>query len=158
MDSGLPNGETSRRGQPRLAEPDIYQGKLPQVTDIRPKELGTSVNLETSLPLDSWVNVTRLCDSQVKHRAPGPGVKSSSHDSHTRVTYPERNHIFLHSHWNQDTEQETSELSLSTKPVFRPLLILAILIGGHRNMAWQPLSLTGSVDGVGRRLHSAPGL
>ncbi|MBW01213.1 Inactive ubiquitin carboxyl-terminal hydrolase 54, partial [Eschrichtius robustus] len=108
MNSGLPNGETSRGGQSRLAESGIYHGKPSQVRDARPKELGSSVDLGTSLPLDSWVNVTRLCDSQLG--VPGPGMKSSPPDSHTCVTYPERNHILLHPHWNLDTEQETSEL------------------------------------------------
>ncbi|XP_028614445.1 inactive ubiquitin carboxyl-terminal hydrolase 54 isoform X1 [Grammomys surdaster] len=157
-DSGFPNGETSRRGQPRLAEPDIYQGKLPQVTDIRPKELGSSVNLGTPLPLDSWVNVTRLCDSQVKHRAPGPGVKSSSHDSHTCITYPERNHILLHPHWNQDTEQETSELESLYQASLQASSHTGHSDWRSQDVAWQPLSLTGSADGMGRRLHSAPGL
>ncbi|XP_029420978.1 inactive ubiquitin carboxyl-terminal hydrolase 54 isoform X2 [Nannospalax galili] len=157
MDSGLPNGEISRRGQSRLAEPDIYQGKLSQVTDARPKELGSSINLGTSLPLDSWVNVTRLYDSQIKHRVPGPGIQSSSHDSHTCVTYPERNHILLHPHWNQDTEQETSEL----ESLFQASLQTSQTgCSGWRqqNVDWQPLNHTGSADGMGRRLHSAPGL
>lgn len=157
VDSGLPNGETAGRGQPRLAEPNIYQGKLPQVTETRSKELGSSVNLGTSLSLDSWVNVTRLCDSQVTHRGPGPGVKPSSHDTHKCVTYPERNHILLHPHWNQDTEQETSELeslyqaSLQASPTGCSEWRL-------QDVAWQTLNQTGFADGMGRRLHSAPGL
>ncbi|XP_052045785.1 inactive ubiquitin carboxyl-terminal hydrolase 54 isoform X2 [Apodemus sylvaticus] len=158
MDSGLPNGETSRRGQPRLAESDIYQGKLPQVTDIRPKDLGSSANLGTSLPLDSWVNVTRLCDSQVKYSAPGPGVKSSSHNSHKPVTYPERNHILLHPHWNQDTEQETSELESFYQASLQASSHTGYSDWRSQDVAWQPLSLAGSADGMGRRLHSAPGL
>lgn len=158
MDSGLPNGEASRRRQPRLSKADIYQGKLPQVTDTRPTELGSSVSLGTSLPLDSWVNVTRLCDSQVKHRAPGLGVKSSSHDSRTCVTYPERNPILLHPHWNQDTEQETSELESLYQASLQASSHTGYSDWRSQDVAWQPLSLTGSTDGMGRRLHSAPGL
>lgn len=142
MDSGLPNGETAGRGQPRLAEPNIYQGRLSQVTDTRPKELGSSVILGTSLPLDSWVNVTRLCDSQVKHRGPGPGIKSSSHDSHTCVTYPERNHILLHPHWNQDTEQETSELE-SLYQASLQASRTGCSEWRSQDVAWQPLNQTG---------------
>lgn len=143
IDSGLPNGQTSRRGQSRLAESDIYQGKLPQVTDIRPKELGSSANLGTSLPLDSWVNVTRLSDSQVKHSAPGPGVKSSSHNSHIPVTYPERNHILLHPHWNQDTEQETSELESLYQASLQASSHTGYSDWRSQDVAWQPLSLAG---------------
>lgn len=146
MDSGLPNGEASRRRQPRLAEADIYQGKLPQVTDTRPTELGSSVSLGTSLPLDSWVNVTRLCDSQVKHRAPGLGVKSSSHDSRTCVTYPERNPILLHPHWNQDTEQETSELESLYQASLQASSHTGYSDWRSQDVAWQPLSLTGKTN------------
>ncbi|XP_074230307.1 ubiquitin carboxyl-terminal hydrolase 54 isoform X2 [Camelus bactrianus] len=157
MNSGLPNGDTSRGGQPRLAEPAIYHGKPSQVRDARPKELGSKVNLGTSLPLDSWVNVTRLCDSQLTHGVPGPGMKSSPHGSYTCVTYPERDHILLHPHWNQDTEQETSEL----KSLYQASLQVShsgCSEWGQQDVAWHPLSQTGSTDGVGRRLHSAPGL
>ncbi|XP_063526549.1 inactive ubiquitin carboxyl-terminal hydrolase 54 isoform X16 [Pongo pygmaeus] len=159
LNSGLPNGENSRGGQPRLAEPDIYQEKLSQVRDVRSKDLGSGTDLGTSLPLDSWVNITRFCDSQLKHGAPRPGMKSSPHDSHTCVTYPERNHILLHPHWNQDTEQETSELESLYQASLQ-----ASQAGcsgwGQQDTAWHPLSQTGSADGMGRRLHSAhdPGL
>uniref|UniRef100_A0A2K5QTZ8 Ubiquitin specific peptidase 54 n=2 Tax=Cebus imitator TaxID=2715852 RepID=A0A2K5QTZ8_CEBIM len=142
LNSGLPNGETSRGGQPRLAEPDIYQEKPLQVRDARSKDLSSSTDLGTSLPLDSWVNVTRFCDSQLKHGSP--------------VTYPERNHILLHPHWNQDTEQEASELESLYQASLQ-----ASQAGcsgwGQQNMAWHPLRQTGSADGMGRRLHSAPG-
>ncbi|KAF5929053.1 hypothetical protein HPG69_015526 [Diceros bicornis minor] len=157
MNTGLPNGENSRGGQPRLAEPGMYQAKLSQVSNARPKELDSSVDLGTSLPLDSWVNVTRLCDSQLKHGVPGPGMKSSPHDSHMCVAYPERNHILLHPHWNEDTEQETSELESLYQASLQ-----ASQAGcsgwGQQDVTWHPLSQTGSADGMGRRLHSAPGL
>ncbi|XP_029787790.1 inactive ubiquitin carboxyl-terminal hydrolase 54 isoform X3 [Suricata suricatta] len=157
MNSGLLNSETSRGRQPGLAEPSMYQGKPSQVRDARPKELGSSVDLGTSLPLDSWVNVTRLCDSQLKHGVPGPGMKSSPHESHTCVAYPERNHILLHPHWNQDTEQETSELESLYQASLQ-----ASQAGcsgwGQQDVAWNSFNQTGSADGVGRRLHSAPGL
>nr|XP_035123866.1 inactive ubiquitin carboxyl-terminal hydrolase 54 isoform X3 [Callithrix jacchus] len=156
LNSGRPNGETSRGGQPRLAEPDIYQEKPSEVRDARSKDLGSSTDLGTSLPLDSWVNVTRFCDSQLKHGSPGPGMNSSLHDSHTCGTYPERNHILLHPHWNQDTEQETSEL----ESLYQASLQASQAgCSGWRqqNMAWHPLRQTCSADGMGRRLHSAPG-
>ncbi|XP_038165985.1 inactive ubiquitin carboxyl-terminal hydrolase 54 isoform X4 [Arvicola amphibius] len=156
MDSGLPSGETPGREQPRLAEPNIYQGKLSQVIDSDSKELGSSVNLGISVPLDSWVNVTRLCDSQVTHRGSGPGV-ASSHDAHTCITYPERNHILLHPHWNQDTEQETSELE-SLYQASLQASRTGCSEWRSQDVAWQPLNQTGFADGMGRRLHSAPGL
>lgn len=142
MNSGLPNGETSRRGQLRLAEPGMYQGKPSQVSNARPKELDSGIDLGTSLPLDSWVNVTRLCDSQLKHGVPVPGMKSSPYDSHICVAYPEINHIHLHPHWNQDTEQETSELESLYQASLQ-----ASQAGcsgwGQQDVTWHPLSLTG---------------
>ncbi|XP_036911815.1 inactive ubiquitin carboxyl-terminal hydrolase 54 isoform X4 [Sturnira hondurensis] len=157
MNSGLPNGETSWGGQPRLAEPNMYQRKPSQVRDVRPKELGSSVDLGTSLPLDSWVNVTKLCDSQLKHGVPGPEIKSSPTNPYTCAAYPDRNHILLHPHWNQDTEQETSELESLYQASLQ-----ASQTGcsgwEQRDVAWYPLSQTDSADGIGRRLHSAPGL
>ncbi|XP_019480230.1 PREDICTED: inactive ubiquitin carboxyl-terminal hydrolase 54 [Hipposideros armiger] len=152
MNSGLPNGEASLGGQPRLAEAGMYQGKPSQVRDARPQEPGSSSDLGTSLPLDSWVNVTRLCDSQLKHEVRGPGMKSFPNNPHACVAYPERNHIFLHPHWNQDTEQETSEL----ESLYQASLQASEW--GQQDVAWHPLNQTGSADGVGRRLHSAPGL
>ncbi|XP_030881593.1 inactive ubiquitin carboxyl-terminal hydrolase 54 isoform X5 [Leptonychotes weddellii] len=149
MYSGLPNSETSRGRQPRLAEPSMNQGKPSQVRDARPKELGNSVDLGTSLPLDSWVNVTRLCDSQLKHGVPGPGMKSSPHDSHTCVAYPEKNHILLHPHWNQDTEQETSELESLYQASLQ-----ASQAGcsgwGQQDVAWHSFNQTGKNATMGR--------
>lgn len=149
MYSGLPNSETSRGRQPRLAEPSMNQGEPSQVRDARPKELGNSVDLGTSLPLDSWVNVTRLCDSQLKHGVPGPGMKSSPHDSHTCVAYPEKNHILLHPHWNQDTEQETSELESLYQASLQ-----ASQAGcsgwGQQDVAWRSFNQTGKNATMGR--------
>lgn len=142
MNSGLPNGETSWGGQPRLAEPDKYQRKPSQVRDARPKELGSNVDLGTPFSLDSWVNVTRLCDSQLKHGAPGPEMKSSPNNSRTYVAGPDRNHIFFHPHWNQDTEQETSELESLYQASLQ-----ASQAGwsgwGQQDVAWHPPSQTG---------------
>ena len=150
MNCGPPNGEASRGGQPRLAESGIYHGKPSQVRDAGPKELGSSVDSGTSLPLDSWVNVTRLCDSQLKHGVPGPGMKSSPHDSHTCVTYPERNHIILHPHWNQDTEQETSELE-SLYQASLQVSQSGCSGCGQQEVVWNPLSQTGKNATRGRR-------
>ncbi|XP_072611187.1 ubiquitin carboxyl-terminal hydrolase 54 isoform X27 [Vulpes vulpes] len=147
MNSGLPKSETSRGRQPRLAEPSMNQGKPSQVRDARPKELGSSVDLGTSLPLDSWVNVTRLCDSQLKHGVPGPGMKSSPHDSHTCAAYPEKNHILLHPHWNQDTEQETSELE-SLYQASLQASQAGCSAWGQQDVAWHSLNQTGTSRSV----------
>ncbi|XP_054986321.1 inactive ubiquitin carboxyl-terminal hydrolase 54 isoform X2 [Sorex araneus] len=157
LTSGLPNGDAARGGQPWLTEPAVCQWELAPVGDAGPKERGRSVNLGSSLPLDSWVNATRLCDSQFKHGVPGPGVKSSPYDPHICVAYPERNHILLHPHWNQDTEQEMSELE-SLYQASLQVSQAGCSAWGRQDVTGDPLSQTGSADGMGRRLHSAPGL
>ncbi|XP_049645041.1 inactive ubiquitin carboxyl-terminal hydrolase 54 isoform X3 [Suncus etruscus] len=155
--SGLPNGDMPRGGQPRPAEPVPCPRKPTAVNDVSTQELGRSRNVGTSWPLDSWVNATRLCDSQFKLELPGPSLKPSPPDTHSCVAYPERNHILLHPHWNQDTEQEMSELeSLYQASLQAPQ---AGRIGwGRQDVAGDPLSQAGPADGVRRRLHSAPGL
>ncbi|XP_076981031.1 ubiquitin carboxyl-terminal hydrolase 54 isoform X3 [Tamandua tetradactyla] len=71
--------------------------------------------------------------------------------------YPERNHILLHPHWNQDTEQETSELE-SLYQASLQASEPSCSGWGQQDVPWHPLNQTGSADGRGRRLHSAPGL
>nr|XP_058155048.1 inactive ubiquitin carboxyl-terminal hydrolase 54 isoform X16 [Dasypus novemcinctus] len=147
INSVFPNGENSRGAQSRLTELSTYQGKPSQVKDAMPQKLGSSFDLGTSLPLDSWVNVTRLYDSQLKHGVPGPGVKSSAHDFHTCVAYPERNHILLHPHWNQDTEQETSELESLYQASLQASQV-GCSTWRQQDVPWHPLSQTGTSRSV----------
>ncbi|XP_045147128.1 inactive ubiquitin carboxyl-terminal hydrolase 54 isoform X2 [Echinops telfairi] len=154
---GLPNGETSWREQSTFVEPEKYKGQPSQVRDARPKELGGSIDGGTSLPWDSWVNATRLYDSQLKYGVSGPEVKSSPPTPHTCIPYPERNHVLLHPHWNQDTEQETSELE-SLYQASLQASQASCSKWGQQDVSWDTFSQTGTADGMGRRLHSAPGL
>ncbi|XP_057590653.1 inactive ubiquitin carboxyl-terminal hydrolase 54 isoform X7 [Hippopotamus amphibius kiboko] len=81
----------------------------------------------------------------------------TSRGGQSRLAEPERNHILLHPHWNQDTEQETSEL----ESLYQASLQVSqsnCSGWGQQEVAWNTLSQTGSTDGIGRRLHSAPGL
>ncbi|XP_024596841.1 inactive ubiquitin carboxyl-terminal hydrolase 54 isoform X2 [Neophocaena asiaeorientalis asiaeorientalis] len=81
----------------------------------------------------------------------------TSRGGQSRLAESERNHILLHPHWNQDTEQETSEL----ESLYQASLQVSQSGSsgwGQQEVAWNPLSQTGSTDGVGRRLRSAPGL
>ncbi|XP_061036644.1 inactive ubiquitin carboxyl-terminal hydrolase 54 isoform X3 [Eubalaena glacialis] len=81
----------------------------------------------------------------------------TSRGGQSRLAESERNHILLHPHWNQDTEQETSEL----ESLYQASLQVSQSGSsgwGQQEVAWNPLSQTGSTGGVGRRLRSAPGL
>ncbi|KAM9052321.1 ubiquitin carboxyl-terminal hydrolase 54 isoform 5-T7 [Megaptera novaeangliae] len=81
----------------------------------------------------------------------------TSRGGQSRLAESERNHILLHPHWNLDTEQETSEL----ESLYQASLQVSQSGSsgwGQQEVAWNPLSQTGSTDGVGRRLRSAPGL
>ncbi|XP_009212957.1 inactive ubiquitin carboxyl-terminal hydrolase 54 isoform X10 [Papio anubis] len=88
-------------------------------------------------------------------KTPGWTEKNSHHSWEPLDAPEERNHILLHPHWNQDTEQETSEL----ESLYQASLHASQLDcsgWGQQDTAWHPLSQTGSADGMGRRLHSAP--
>ncbi|KAM9702549.1 ubiquitin carboxyl-terminal hydrolase 54 isoform 6-T23 [Dama dama] len=87
----------------------------------------------------------------------GPPNGEASRGGHPRLAESERNHIILHPHWNQDTEQETSELE-SLYQASLQVSQSGCSGCGQQEVAWNPLSQTGSADGVGRRLHSAPRL
>nr|XP_055131752.1 inactive ubiquitin carboxyl-terminal hydrolase 54 isoform X19 [Symphalangus syndactylus] len=88
-------------------------------------------------------------------KTPGWTEKNSHHSWEPLDAPEERNHILLHPHWNQDTEQETSELESLYQASLQ-----ASQAGcsgwGQQDTAWHLLSQTGSADGMGRRLHSAP--
>ncbi|XP_011713130.2 ubiquitin carboxyl-terminal hydrolase 54 isoform X15 [Macaca nemestrina] len=88
-------------------------------------------------------------------KTPGWTEKNSHHSWEPLDAPEERNHILLHPHWNQDTEQETSELE-SLYQASLHASQLGCSGWGQLDTAWHPLSQTGSADGVGRRLHSAP--
>nr|XP_011713130.1 inactive ubiquitin carboxyl-terminal hydrolase 54 isoform X10 [Macaca nemestrina] len=88
-------------------------------------------------------------------KTPGWTEKNSHHSWEPLDAPEERNHILLHPHWNQDTEQETSELE-SLYQASLHASQLGCSGWGQLDTAWHPLSQTGSADGMGRRLHSAP--
>ncbi|XP_077802717.1 ubiquitin carboxyl-terminal hydrolase 54 isoform X13 [Macaca mulatta] len=88
-------------------------------------------------------------------KTPGWTEKNSPHSWEPLDAPEERNHILLHPHWNQDTEQETSELE-SLYQASLHASQLGCSGWGQQDTAWHPLSQTGSADGMGRRLHSAP--
>uniref|UniRef100_A0A452ETM0 Ubiquitin specific peptidase 54 n=1 Tax=Capra hircus TaxID=9925 RepID=A0A452ETM0_CAPHI len=87
----------------------------------------------------------------------GPPNGEASRGGQPRLVESERKHIILHPHWNQDTEQETSELE-SLYQASLQVSQSGCSGCGQQEVAWNPLSQTGSADVVGRRLHSAPGL
>ncbi|XP_020861736.1 ubiquitin carboxyl-terminal hydrolase 54 isoform X3 [Phascolarctos cinereus] len=143
-----------------MAESAVLPGRLSQMEDVRPKEVGNGDDSVTSLSLDHWVGNIRLSGSHPDHEngtwIHGPGRNPSPQDPCVGLIHPERNHMHLHPHWNEDTEQETSELeslyqtSLQTSQAGQPG-------PGRQDLSWQPLGHPGSPNIVGRRLHSAPG-
>ncbi|XP_074152926.1 ubiquitin carboxyl-terminal hydrolase 54 isoform X2 [Sminthopsis crassicaudata] len=143
-----------------VAESAMLPGKLSQMEEVRPKEVGSGDDLVNSPSLDHWVGNTRRSDSLPDHEngtwIHGPGRNPSPQDPCIGLIHLERNHMYLHPHWNEDTEQETSELeslfqaSLQTSQASQPG-------PGRQNMSWQPFGHPGSTNMIGRRLHSAPG-
>ncbi|XP_027714416.1 inactive ubiquitin carboxyl-terminal hydrolase 54 isoform X3 [Vombatus ursinus] len=143
-----------------MAESAVLPGRLSQMEDVWPKEVGGGDDSVTSLSLDHWVGNIRLSDSHPDHEngtwIHGPGRNPSPQDPCVGLIHLERNHMHLHPHWNEDTEQETSELeslyqaSLQISQAGQPG-------PGRQDLSRQPLGHPGSTNIVGRRLHSAPG-
>ncbi|XP_020861737.1 ubiquitin carboxyl-terminal hydrolase 54 isoform X4 [Phascolarctos cinereus] len=125
-----------------MAESAVLPGRLSQMEDVRPKEVGNGDDSVTSLSLDHWVGNIRLSGSHPDHEngtwIHGPGRNPSPQDPCVGLIHPERNHMHLHPHWNEDTEQETSELeslyqtSLQTSQAGQPG-------PGRQDLSWQPL-------------------
>ncbi|XP_072484230.1 ubiquitin carboxyl-terminal hydrolase 54 isoform X3 [Notamacropus eugenii] len=143
-----------------VAESAMLSGKLSHMEDVRPKEVGSGDDPVTFLSLDHWVGNIRLSGSHTDHEKGtwihGPGRNPFPQDPCTGLIHPERNHMHLHPHWNDDTEQEASELeslyqaSLQTSQAGQTG-------PGRQDISQQPLGHPGSINLVERRLHSAPG-
>ncbi|XP_044515010.1 inactive ubiquitin carboxyl-terminal hydrolase 54 isoform X3 [Gracilinanus agilis] len=138
-----------------VAESVTFPGKPSQMEDIRPKEVGSSDDLMTSLPMDHWVDNIRLSGSPRDHEngpwIHGPGRNPSPQDPCIGLIHPGRSHMHLHPHWNKDTEQEASEL----ESLYQASLQASQ--AGQPGSGRHPLTHPGSTNIVGRRLHSAPG-
>lgn len=142
--------ELCRRGGQNIADPAPYlerhchDGGMKQVDD------GATSGMVASMPVDRWVdNVTRYYSSQKANEntewLPVPGRSPPLSDQRAVGDDLSRIPVHLHPQWNQDTEQELSELeflyqtSLQACQATRPFL-------GRQDSARYPFDQSGKND------------
>uniref|UniRef100_A0A8C5X528 Inactive ubiquitin carboxyl-terminal hydrolase 54 n=1 Tax=Malurus cyaneus samueli TaxID=2593467 RepID=A0A8C5X528_9PASS len=125
--------ELCRRGGQNIADPapcverHCHDGGMKEVDD------GAASSVVASMPVDRWVNnVTRYYSSQKANKntewLPVPGRSPLLSDQRAIGDDLSRIPVHLHPQWNQDTEQELSELeslyqtSLQASQATRPFL------------------------------------
>ncbi|KAM6306483.1 ubiquitin carboxyl-terminal hydrolase 54 [Aegotheles albertisi] len=155
--------ELCRRGGQNIAEPAPYlerqhcrDGGMKQVDD------GATSSMVASMPVDCWVdNVTRYYSSQKAKKntewLPVPGRSPPLSDQRAVGDDLSRIPVHLHPQWNQDTEQELSELeslyqtSLQASQATRPFL-------GRQDSARYPFDQSVSANLNLRKLHATAGM
>eukprot|EP00075_Anas_platyrhynchos_P027428 XP_027316681.1 inactive ubiquitin carboxyl-terminal hydrolase 54 isoform X4 [Anas platyrhynchos] len=154
--------ELCRRGGQNIADPASYlerhchDGGMKQVDD------GATSSMVASMPVDRWVdNVTRYYSSQKDNKntewLPVPGRSPSLSDQRAVGDDLSRIPVHLHPQWNQDTEQELSELeslyqtSLQASQATRPFL-------GRQDSARYPFDQSVSANLNVRKLHTTAGM
>ncbi|XP_061856894.1 inactive ubiquitin carboxyl-terminal hydrolase 54 isoform X2 [Colius striatus] len=153
--------ELCRRGGQNVADPAFYlerhchDGGMKQVDD------GAAGSVVASVPVDCWVdNVTRYYSSQKANNntdwLPVPGRSPSLSDQRAVGDDLSRIPVHLHPQWNQDTEQELSELeslyqtSLQASWATRPFL-------GRQDSARYPFDQPASAEPSARKLPGTAG-
>uniref|UniRef100_A0A669PXT4 Ubiquitin specific peptidase 54 n=1 Tax=Phasianus colchicus TaxID=9054 RepID=A0A669PXT4_PHACC len=154
--------ELCRRGGQNLVDTAPYlerhcdDGGMKQVDD------GATSSMVASMPVDRWVdNVTRYYSSQKDNKntewLPVPGRSPSLSDQRAVGDDLSRIPVHLHPQWNQDTEQELSELeslyqtSLQASQATRPFL-------GRQDSARYPFDHSVSANLNARKLHTSAGM
>ncbi|XP_069652458.1 ubiquitin carboxyl-terminal hydrolase 54 isoform X4 [Haliaeetus albicilla] len=154
--------ELSRRGGQNIADPAPYlerhchDGGMKQVDD------GATSSVVASMPVDRWVdNVTRYYSSQKANKntewLPVPGRSPPLSDQRAVGDDLSRIPVHLHPQWNQDTEQELSELdslyqtSLQASQATRPFL-------GRQDSARYPFDQSVSANLNVSKLHATAGM
>ncbi|XP_009983908.1 PREDICTED: inactive ubiquitin carboxyl-terminal hydrolase 54 [Tauraco erythrolophus] len=154
--------ELCRRGGQNIADSAPYlerhchDGEMKQVDD------GATSSMVASMPVDRWVdNVTRYYSSQkaIKNTEwlPVPGRSPPLSDQRAVGDDLSRIPVHLHPQWNQDTEQELSELeslyqtSLQASQATRPFL-------GRQDSARYPFDQSVSANLNARKLPAAAGM
>ncbi|KAK4821238.1 hypothetical protein QYF61_016537 [Mycteria americana] len=154
--------ELCRRGGQNIADPAPYlerhchDGGMKQVDD------GATSSVVASMPVDHWVdNVTRYYSSQKANKntewLPVPGRSPPLSDQRAVGDDLSRIPVHLHPQWNQDTEQELSELeslyqtSLQASQAPRPFL-------GRQDSARYPFDQSVSANLNVRKLHATAGM
>nr|XP_054493551.1 inactive ubiquitin carboxyl-terminal hydrolase 54 [Agelaius phoeniceus] len=154
--------ELCRRGGQNMADPvpcverHCHDGGMKEVDD------GAASSMVASMPVDRWVNNVSRCYSSQKANKntewlPVPGRSPLLSDQRAVGDDLSRIPVHLHPQWNQDTEQELSELeslyqtSLQASQATRPFL-------GRQDSARYPFDQSVSVSPGVRKLPATAGM
>ncbi|XP_025911647.1 inactive ubiquitin carboxyl-terminal hydrolase 54 isoform X4 [Apteryx rowi] len=154
--------ELYRRGGQNIADPAPYLERHCHDGGMKQGDDGATSSMVASMPVDRWVNnVTRYYSSQKDNKntewLPVPGRSPSLSDQRAVGDDLSRIPVHLHLQWNQDTEQELSELeslyqtSLQASQAARPLL-------GRQDSARYPFDQSVSANLNVKKLHATAGM
>lgn len=143
--SGSHKEELCNRGKQHFVDPDFHPGMLNKEGDMRQVNDRNPAGLVASVPVDHWVdNVKRYYSSQLDCKntnwvhMPGNELPLSNQRAF------EEDPIQNHPQWNQDTEQELSELEpLYQASLQAPQISQSLL--GRLDGSWHPLDKMGKL-------------
>ncbi|XP_034632937.1 inactive ubiquitin carboxyl-terminal hydrolase 54 isoform X3 [Trachemys scripta elegans] len=155
---GSHSEDQCRRGERNVAGPALSQERHTHERGVRQVDDGPATGMGASMPVDRWVdNVTRYYSSQLDCKntewLPVPGRNPPLSDHRTVRDDLNGTPVQFHPQWNQDTEQEISELeslyqaSLAGRPVLGRL-------DNSRHPSSKPVSENITV----RKLHTVAGM
>ncbi|XP_043373936.1 inactive ubiquitin carboxyl-terminal hydrolase 54 isoform X9 [Dermochelys coriacea] len=155
---GSHSEDQCRRGGQNVADPALSQERHTHEGGVRQVDDGTATAMGASMPVDCWVdNVTRYYSSQLDCKntewLPMPGRNPPLSDHRTVRDDLNGTPVQFHPQWNQDTEQDISELeslyqaSLADSPVLGRL-------DNSRHPSSKPVSANITV----RKLHTVAGM
>ncbi|XP_077202177.1 ubiquitin carboxyl-terminal hydrolase 54 isoform X2 [Paroedura picta] len=146
--SGVPSEEPCGRRKPCAVDSDFHQGTLKREGEVRQVKERDPAGCLAPVPVDCWVdNVKRYYNSPQDDKVePGKVPRAFVED-----------HLQKHPQWNQDTEQEISELeSLYQASLQAPQTSWSVL--GRLDNSWHPLGKRASGNLTPRKLPSPVGL
>uniref|UniRef100_A0A8D2N1V5 Ubiquitin specific peptidase 54 n=1 Tax=Zonotrichia albicollis TaxID=44394 RepID=A0A8D2N1V5_ZONAL len=154
--------ELCRRGGQNMADPIPYMERHCHDGGMKEVDDGAASSMVASMPVDRWVNNVSRCYSSQKSNKntewlPVPGRSPLLSDQRAVGDDLSRIPVHLHPQWNQDTEQELSELeslyqtSLQASQATRPFL-------GRQDSARYPFDQSVPVSPGVRKLPAAAGM
>ncbi|XP_064573438.1 inactive ubiquitin carboxyl-terminal hydrolase 54 isoform X4 [Zonotrichia leucophrys gambelii] len=154
--------ELCRRGGQNMADPVPYMERHCHDGGMKEVDDGAASSMVASMPVDRWVNNVSRCYSSQKANKntewlPVPGRSPLLSDQRAVGDDLSRIPVHLHPQWNQDTEQELSELeslyqtSLQASQATRPFL-------GRQDSARYPFDQSVPVSPGVRKLPAAAGM
>ncbi|XP_054838489.1 inactive ubiquitin carboxyl-terminal hydrolase 54 isoform X2 [Eublepharis macularius] len=151
--SGSYHEERCSRGKPSAVDPDFHQGRFDREGEVRQVKERNPAGFVASVSVDYWIdNVKRYYSSQQDCKMMSGNEPTAPHPK-AFMEDP----IQKHPQWNQDTEQEISELeSLYQASLQAPKTSRSVL--GKLDNSWQPLGKTASGNLTMRKFPSTVGL